>query len=401
LDYFGADGVTCDSYVSLFSETRLVVKPTLPPAIHIDTDEKLQKLVRELKNEPLLALDTESNSLYAYHTRTCLIQLSTRQQDYIIDPFAITDMQPLGTLLADEHIEKVFHAAEYDLICMHRDFGFVVHNLFDTMYAARLIHINRFGLGDLLERFFKVTVDKSHQTDNWGTRPLKQDSLIYAQMDTHYLPQLRDTLRAELEKLHRLDEAQEVFKDVLRVEVRENGFDPEGFWKLGAPNALTRRQMAILRELYLLRDAIARDEDTPPFKIFNNNVMVSIARSQPQNYTDLYDTKGLSPRYVRQWGDDLLDAIQHGRSNRLPTRPQLERPDPIMAERYALLHTWRKEVGEKRGLDSSLILARQTLWELAEKMPQTKDDLRKIEGIGKWRLEHYGDELLKLIATMT
>jgi ribonuclease D len=283
---------------------------------------------------------------------------------------------------------------------MNRDFGFVVHNLFDTMYAARLCHINRFGLGDLLSRFFKVEVDKSHQTDNWGIRPLKQGSLNYAQMDTYYLPRLRDTLHEKLVELNRLEEAQEVFLDVLRVEVRENGFDPEGFWKLGAPNALTRRQMAILRELYLLRDAIARDEDEPPFKIFTNNVMVSIARSQPQNYTDLYDIKGLSPRYVRQWGDDLLDAIQHGRSNRLPPRPRLERPDPILTERYSILHTWRKEVGEERGLDSSLILARQTLWELAEKTPKTRDELGKIEGIGTWRLHNYGDDLLKVIKSM-
>jgi ribonuclease D len=376
------------------------VKPKLPLANHIDSDAKLHQLVKELKNESLLALDTESNSLYAYHTRTCLIQLSTREQDFIIDPLAIADMQPLGKLLADERIEKIFHAAEYDLICMKRDFGFSVNNLFDTMYAARLCHMNQFGLANLLQRFFDVKVNKRHQKDNWGKRPLNQDSLQYAQMDTHYLPELRDMLLEKLDKLNRLNEAQEVFEDVLRIEGKENGFDPDGYWKIGVPNSLSRRQMAILRELYLLRDALARDKDVPPFKIFSNNVMVTISVQQPQNYNELYDIRGLSPRNVRQWGDDLLDAVQHGRDNRLPSPPRRERPEPLLTERYAALHTWRKDVGEKRSLDSSLVLSRHTLWELAREMPQDKQALSKIMGIGTWRLEKYGDDLLKLMTSL-
>lgn len=376
------------------------MKPKLPPASHIDTDVKLHQLVEELKDEPLLALDTESNSLYAYHTQTCLIQLSTREQDFIIDPLAIADMQPLGKLLADARIEKIFHAAEYDLICMQRDFDFSVNNLFDTMYAARLCQVKKFGLGDLLQNFFKVKANKRHQKDNWGKRPLNQDSLQYAQMDTHYLPELRDILLEKLEKLSRLDEAQEIFEDVLRIEAKENGFDLDGYWKIGVPNSLSRRQMAILRELYLLRDALARDKDVPPFKIFSNNVMVKVAIQQPQKYNELYDIRGLSPRNVRQWGDDLLDAVQHGRNNRLPSPPRRERPEPILSERYAALHTWRKEVGEKRGLDSSLVLARQTLWELAREMPKNKESLTKIVGIGEWRLKKYGDDLLKLMTSL-
>jgi ribonuclease D len=376
------------------------VKPKLPPAIYIATDEKLVGLVQQLQNEPLLALDTESNSMYAYHTKTCLIQLSTRTEDYIIDPLAITDMQPLGTLLADERIEKVFHGAEYDLILMNRDFGFTVHNLFDTTYAARLCQVARFGLADLLSKFFSVEMDKKHQTDNWGIRPLKADSLAYAQMDTHYLPALRDVLLEKLKELKRVEEAQEVFGDVLRVEVKENGFDPEGFWKIGAPNAMNKREMAILRELYLLRDSMARDANVPPFKIFTNEVMMSIARQQPQNFTDLFGMKGLSPRYIRQWGDDLLDAIEHGRKNQLPRPPHRERPDPVMADRFTILQNWRKQIAEKRGLDSVLIISRQTLWDIARELPQDKEALAKIEGVGQWRLENYGDSLLKVISTL-
>src|SRR5690606_29531 len=132
--------------------------------------------------------DTESNSLYAYRERVCLIQLSTRSRDYILDPLIIVDMSPLAPLLADPGVEKVFHAAEYDLICLHRDYGFIVNNLFDTMVAARICGYKAIGLGSLLSEFLGVELDKRHQRDDWGERPLPPDSLRYAQMDTHYLP---------------------------------------------------------------------------------------------------------------------------------------------------------------------------------------------------------------------
>src|SRR5258708_34830640 len=113
----------------------------------IITVPALRELVRRLHNEPLIAVDTESNSLYAYRENVCLIQISTRTQDWLIDPLAVTDLSPLGPLFADPDIEKVFHAAEYDIMCMKRDFGFTFNNLFDTMFAARIVGLKTFGLG--------------------------------------------------------------------------------------------------------------------------------------------------------------------------------------------------------------------------------------------------------------
>jgi len=376
------------------------VKPKLAPARYIDSDEALRDLVDSLRSESLLAIDTESNNLYAYRTQVCLIQLSTRQQDYIIDPFAIDDMQPLGELLADPKIEKIFHAAEYDLICMKRDFDFDVHNLFDTMFAARLVHEEQFGLGDLLANYFEVEVDKSHQRDNWGQRPLPKDSLIYAQMDTHYLPKLRDKLREQLEALDRMEEAQEVFADVLHIDVKTQDFDPEGFWKLGVPRSLSRRQMAYLREVYLEREELAEKRDVPPFKIVGNKALVALARKPPNNLHQMRQLREFAPSQVRRFGERFLDALSRGRKATVPERPDNHMPDPIVAERYTLLHGWRKERAIQRNLDSSLILSKQTLWEIAREMPEDLEALSKIQGMGEWRLRTYGDELLKLLETM-
>jgi ribonuclease D len=374
----------------------------MPPAIYIDDSAALYELAESLRMEPILAVDTESNNMHAYRGRVCLVQLSTITRDYIIDPLSIDDMQPLGDLLADERIEKIFHAAEYDLICLSRDFDFKVCNLFDTMYAAKLAELDAFGLADLLQQFLGVAVDKSHQLDDWGKRPLAKDSLKYAQQDTHYLPTLRDILLNRLLELDRVQEAQEVFADVLRVDVPDTSFDPDGFWKLGLPRSLSTQQMACLRELYLLRDELARHEDTPPYQLFSNKALVWLARKQPRNYTELGRARYLSPRDVRVYGDLLLDAISDGRQVRnLPQPPPRDLPDPDVADRYTSFHAWRKERAESRNLESNLVVSKQTLWQLARLMPRTKAELAEIEGLGAWRIATYGDEILELVAHLS
>lgn len=366
----------------------------------ISTDSDLNDLVRILQTEDLLAVDTESNNLYAYTGQTCLIQVSSRTQDYIIDPLAINDMQPLATLLADASIEKIFHAAEYDLISLQRDFGFEVCNLFDTMYAARLCNFKHFGLADLIYNLFEVELDKSHQTDDWGLRPLPEDSLQYAQMDTHYLPRLRDILLKKLRKLGRFEEAQEVFADVLRIEAKDSRFDPEGYWKLGRPKSLRRRQMALLKEVYLLREEIAQEEDLPPFKVFTNKALIELVEEYPRNHTDLYRLRHVKERQVRVYGEDILEALQRGRKGRVGKPPREQMPERKLLERYNALYAWRKKRANKRGIGASLIVSKATLWAIAEAQPRDTKALAKIEGIGPWRLQQYGESLLAVVASM-
>jgi ribonuclease D len=373
------------------------VIPSLSPARYIDTQHALDDLVESLTYEPQIAVDTESNNMHVYRGQVSLVQLSTRAQDYIIDPIAIDDLQGIGDVLADARIEKIFHAAEYDLICMKRDFGFEVQNLFDTMYAARLCHAEAFGLADLLRNYFNVEVDKSHQLDDWGQRPLPADSLRYAQMDTHYLPHLRDVLLDELITRGGLREAQEVFADVLRIEVKDNSFDPDDFWKLGIPRSFNRRQMALLREVFIVRDDIARDQDRPHFKIMSNKTLIKLVRERPRNHTQLFKLRGLSPAIVRMYGEEIIEAVERGLQAKPPKMPPRDNPPADLTERYMALHAWRKERAIQRGIDSDLILAKQTLWEIAREMPDDSDQLAQIEGIGVWRMETYGDELLALV----
>jgi ribonuclease D len=370
----------------------------LHPATYIRRYEDLARLADALKDEPMLAVDTESNSLYAYRERVCLVQLSTRQHDYILDPLMIVDMSPLAPLLEDPKIEKVFHAAEYDLICLQRDYGFSVSNLFDTMIAARICGHKLVGLGSLLSEFEGVALDKRHQRDDWGQRPLPPDSLAYAQMDTHFLPALRDHLAEELTQLGRWREATEAFAEATRVNLPDLSFDPEGYWRIGMPNQLTRQQMAVLRELYLLRENLAETRDLPPFKIFPDKTLVQVAIAEPHKLSDLNTIEGMTPAQIRRYGKQVLRAVEKSDRNSLPS-PPVRQPsaDPDVVECYTLLREWRKQRAQERGVESDVIVSRDALWTLAHRRPTSVDAMSDIEGLGPWRINAYGEDLLNIL----
>jgi ribonuclease D len=377
-----------------------VQRNSLPPATYIDHPKKLEAMVEALRREPLLGIDTESNSLHVYHERVCLIQVSSRTADYIIDPLALTHLGDFGDLLADPRIEKVFHACEYDLMCLKRDYRMTVNNMFDTMVAARICGVKQIGLNHLVQAYIGVELDKAHQRDNWGRRPLSASSLRYAQFDTHYLPQLHDLLLAELEARGHLEEARETFDDLTRMTPAHVGraFDLDGFWKIGHPARLSGQQMAVLREVYLVREALAEDADIPPMNVVQNRTLIELAQKQPSTRDELRSVFGLSANGIRKYGDSFLDAVKRGKDAPIPRRPDIEQTPPDIADRYTALHGWRKKRAETRGVESDVIVTKTTLWSLAYKAPSTMEDLEDIEGLGPWRLNAYGPEILGVIA---
>ncbi|RPI94664.1 MAG: ribonuclease D [Chloroflexi bacterium] len=360
----------------------------------------LRRLVDTLKSQPLLAVDTESNSLFAYYERVCLVQLSTREADYIVDPLAVDDMSPLGALLADPAIEIVFHAAEYDIITLKRDFGYTFSRIFDPMLAARICGWKKLGLGNILEELFNVQLDKKYQRADWSQRPLPDDQLRYAQMDTHYLPDVRDRLLQELITLDRLEEARETFAELSDLPPAGYHFDPEGYWRIHETRDLKRSQMAIVRELYLLRDQIAQRWDWPVFKVFSDQTLVQMALLAPRRTEDLYAIKGLSERLIQRNGDAIIEAVARGRRAEPPNPPQRADtiPSPDVIARYEALHEWRKQRAAERGVESDVIVPRGALWALARRVPATLEELDQIPGLGPWRRAEYGEELLNVLA---
>jgi ribonuclease D len=370
----------------------------LPPPIIIASQRELRELARRIQDEPLVAVDTESNSLYAYRERVCLIQFSTRTTDWLVDPLAIDDLSDLAPFFADTRIEKVFHAAEYDVMCMKRDFDFAFNNLFDTMVAARIIGRKAIGLGNMLEEFFGIQVDKRFQRADWSMRPIPPEQLKYAQQDTHYLLALRDILLDLLQQRGYLTEAREVFTLLQDVPSAVHSFDPEGYWRINAARDFTRREMAVLRELYLFRNQLAERQDRPPFKVFSDTTLTNIVKAMPYTLPDLEDVTGLNRGQIARYGNALLRCVQRGHTAPLPPRPERgSRMDPATQARYDALHEWRKTRAAQRGVESDVILPKEALLALARTPPHSPEELETIPGLGLWKRNQYGTELLQLL----
>ncbi len=305
----------------------------------------------------------------------------------------------LGSLLQNPKKEKVFHAAEYDLILLKRDYGWQLENIFDTMWAARILGYSRLSLASLLKQFYDVKLNKKYQKANWCHRPLSEPQLAYARMDTHYLIGLRDKLALELERAGRMTEAQETFAQAVSVQPANNEFDPNGFWSVNGVKNMSRRQQGIARALFIYRDRQAKRLNRPHFKVFPNRTLLDLARIGPTNIEALDRIYGMSQGQIRRYGRQILQVIQQGQRAPLPGKPRQKgrRPPIAVSNRYEQLHQWRRQRAQDRGVESDVIMSRDALWDLAKANPESEADLVDIDSIGSWRRETYGAEIVHLL----
>lgn len=369
--------------------------PGAPPLV--DTPDALTAALEILLAHPRIAVDTESNSLYAYRERACLLQFSVPDADFVVDPLAIPDLEPLRPLFESPSLEKVFHAADYDLMVLRRDFGFHCRSLFDTMWAARVLGWPRVGLGDVLEARLGIRLDKRFQRYDWARRPLTPEVLRYAQLDSHYLLQLREIEMAELAAAGRWPEAQEIF-DYLAESVHPPDLaDPAPhFWRIKGVHDLRAHEQRLLYQLHLWREAEAQRLDRPPMKVLANARLIALAQVQPRTRQELQDA-GLTAHQVHRFGNGILKALHSYPLVAPPDPPDGNHVDFDTTLLYKQLKSWRKEVAEVRGVDSDVILPNAALWELAQRRPSTLADLAGIPGIGPWRQATYGPDLLGII----
>jgi ribonuclease D len=358
----------------------------------------LEKAVERLSRERILAVDTESNSLYAYREQVCLIQFSTTKEDYLVDPLALEDLTALGPLFADPGIEKVFHAAEYDVITMKRDFGFTFDNLFDTMVAARILGWEEVGLGAMLRAEFGVQLDKRLQRANWGQRPLTLEMLSYARLDTHYLIDLRERMKAELLARDRWDLAVEDFRRLRQVNGRVPEELPEACWRISGSYDLDGQQAAVLQELCRYRDTVARAINRPLFKVFSDQSLLAIAATAPADLKELRRLNSLNPRQLQRHGEALVRSVRRGLKAEPIYPPRSPRPDEAFLARLDALKTWRKATGQKLGVNSDIVLPRDLLYALAAARPDSREGVARIMRDVPWRLGMFGESIYNLLS---
>ncbi len=366
----------------------------LSPLVWVDTPGKLDAMLQDLMQQSAVAIDTESNSLYAYQEQVCLIQFTASGQDYLLDPLAFESLDALQPLFADPNIQKIFHAAEYDLICLKRDYAFTFNNIFDTMIAARTLGMKSIGLAALLEHFFNVHLNKKYQRANWGQRPLKQEMLDYARLDSHYLVQLRDHLLVNLKDQHRLSLFAE---DCARLSqnCRPMPNHQADIWRIKGASDLKPRQLSALQALHDLREDIAKKLDRPPFKVLSNQALLEVAQTLPRYLEELKLLPSLGESQVRRYGRDMISAVKG--SKNLPSLPNHHngKPDRAYLQRKDALGLWRKNAGEEMGVPSDVILPRELMLEIAEKAPQKPAELEAIMSDTPVRFKVYGEAILE------
>ena len=369
---------------------------TLPPPVWVNTIPLLQQMIDDLVTQPRVAVDTESNSLHAFREQVCLIQFSSTNADYLIDPLELKELGALGPIFADPNIEKIFHAAEYDLVCLRRDFKFSFANLFDTMHAARVLGYPAVGLDRLLNDKFKIQTDKRHQKANWAARPLTKEQIHYARLDTHYLFDLRDVLEKELREKERLTYAKEDFTRACLFDEQKQKTNGESWVRFASRKDLSLRDLTILVQLCKWRDIEAEKLNRPVYKVVMDDTLVMVAKNSPQHKVDLSGL-GLSEKQIHLWGDGILSAVRRGVAAPLVERRQVEVRNDAYLRRMEKLKVWRKNLGLEMGVESDVILPKPYLLAMAENPPKDMTELAFIMKETPSRVEKYGAQILKML----
>ena len=369
--------------------------------LYIDSSEAADRFLASIAGTRAIALDTEGASFHRYVDRIYLLQLSTDRRHAIIDPLKVVSPTALGTMLESRDVEVVFHDADYDLRLLHQDYGWRVTNIFDTRVAAQLLGIKAFGLAALLDSYFGVRLDKKHQRADWSMRPLPGDMLEYAAQDTMHLLQLRQRLNDDLARKGRLHWAQEEFERLEGTQWDESEEDTS-FLRIKGARDLTRRELAILRELVAWRDGVAKELDRSTFRIAGNDVLLVLAREGPTTVAAVEAIKGLGRSIVARHARAILDAISRGKAlpesdlPKFPRGPRWAR-DPDYEDRVAALKSVRDRRAAELELDPGVLCPRERLEAIARRKPISVDELMEVPDVRKWQVEVLGADLVDAV----
>ncbi len=343
----------------------------MPPAntdgaLYLDKIPEVDRFLSEISDVKELALDTEGASFHRFLDRIYLLQISTRKHSAIIDPLPIGSPAKLGQLLQSKAVEVVFHDADYDLRLLHQDYGWHVTNIFDTRVASQLLGIKSFGLAALLDQYFDVKLDKKHQRADWSMRPLTADMLEYAAQDT----------------------------------VEES---MEGFLRLKGARDLSRRELAVLREIANWRDTVAEQLDRATFRVMGNEALFEIARRAPKNTAELGAIKGMPKGMIERAGADIISAIRRGMEApeaELPKFPKGQRwnKDRDFDEKVNRLKVVRDAAATRLELDPGVLCSRERLENVARSSAKTVNDLAAVPDLRRWQIEEMGEGFVRALA---
>ena len=327
------------------------------------------------------------------------MQLATPDGVWLIDPLALPDLTPLAPVFAGHSPVVVVHAGDNDLTHLKRRYGFAFRSIFDTSIAARFLGGKSLGLDTLIETWLGLALPPSRQRDDWSARPLTPAQIDYAAADVRHLFALKARLTAELSASGRLGWVEEECAALAAHIVPERVVDPDAYVGVKGARELPPQGLGILRELWALRESLARAADRPPFKILSEEILLAIARAAPRDTAALATLPGVTPRVLGRWGQGLAAAVERGLALSEADLPQLpHRPRPripgAVSRRVEALRKWRAGATERLGLEPGLLLPNRLITQIAEAAPRTIEQLAAVEGVRRWRADTFGGEII-------
>lgn len=372
----------------------------------IETTDDLKRFLDDVADTDLMAVDTESAGFYKYKSVTNLIQVSTRTRAALFDPQKIEDFEPFRSFAKRSACEWVFHGSDYDVRVLSRDVGLEITRLFDTRVAAELLGLKELGLSALSEKYLGKPLDKKLQRCDWSRRPLTPAMRTYGLLDAISLVPIRDILHADLVRTGRLPWAEEEFAHLaaLRWEGGSGEPDPTAYIIKGASH-YPPRALAVLREVWLFREAISTRLDRAPFMVLPNLALLEIARQAPRSQAGLSIIKHINRDFLARFGRELQEAIVRGLAVDLaelplPTRHSGPRQNFLTAWEGELAKTLRERrnaVAERIGLTASLLASGDALDHLAKDRPGTPEELRRHGALRRWQAELLAEAFLPLL----
>ncbi|SCU80924.1 LADA_0B10242g1_1 [Lachancea dasiensis] len=304
--------------------------PSLPwegtDALWVDNKETFNDMLKTLSTARELAIDLEHHDYRTYYGITCLMQISTREQDWLVDTIALRDeLYPLNEIFTNPKITKVLHGAFMDIIWLQRDLGLYIVSLFDTYHASRLLGFPKHSLAYLLEKYAHFKTSKKYQLSDWRVRPLTKALKAYARSDTHFLLNIYDNLRNELIERGKLAEVLHNSRNVAKRRFEYTAFRPklsssavfspierEEPWRsLMFQYNIPPEKSKLVKKLYEWRDLLARRDDESPRFVAPNQLLVSLTMSAPTDSSGVLSVGSFVTSHVSTNAKSLALLIKH------------------------------------------------------------------------------------------
>ncbi|MHB0955566.1 MAG: ribonuclease D [Pirellulaceae bacterium] len=278
---------------------------------YLSTDQAVDDFCRQMADAPLIAFDTEFVSEDRYYPELCLVQVAAKGQLAIIDPLAVTNLDPFWQLVASGGHTTVVHAGREEFRFCRRASGARPANLFDIQIASGLIGLDYpAAYGTLLQKLLGESLGKGETRTNWRRRPLSKRQLEYALQDVIYLEPLYDRIGAQLDAMgrrHWLEDELVAWQDQMEQEETT-----ERWRRVSGISGLSRRQLAILHELWRWRDTQARSRDIPPRQVLRDDLMLELARRASDDEQRIRAVRGMDWRKLQRSIPEIAACIAQG-----------------------------------------------------------------------------------------